>query len=89
MRIERNGELIVLSKRNLLTLLQKLEEPISARSIMIYDRGRVATVKAEPDEIHYQARTPGAMNEKIMSFIESFNRWRRVRQLYVKKEVTE
>lgn len=49
---------VVLSKRNLLALLSKLEMPGSACTIVkdgVY-------VSSEPDEEHYQGRTPGEMH---------------------------
>ncbi len=51
---------IVLSKRNLLTLLSKLEWPDSAKTITDGD----IYVRAESDEIHYKDRDPGPMHPR-------------------------
>lgn len=60
MRTERQGGRIrvVLSKRNLLVLLTKLDWDESARTII---NGDVA-VSAEPDEEHYKDHEPGEMH---------------------------
>ena len=55
MRIEHDGHLIVLSRRNLLTLLEKLDghPPNSACTIMAPPQYGVWAVKAEEDGEHY------------------------------------
>jgi hypothetical protein len=58
---------IILSKRNLLTLLHKLEMPGSACTI-IKPGGTV--VIAEPDEVHYADRAPGRMHPDTEEFIQ-------------------
>jgi len=54
---------VTLSRRNLMTLLTKLEHPESARTIYrdFPDIGCTLVLKAEPDDIHYRNRTPGPM----------------------------
>lgn len=46
-----------LTKRNLETLLEKLDDPNSARTLI--DPGNKIAVKAVPDSEHYVARPPG------------------------------
>ena len=62
MRINRvNGVVVrvVLSKRNLLALLSKLEWSESHRTIINDD----VAVSSEPDEMHYRGRVPGEMHQ--------------------------
>ena len=54
MRIREDGA-IVLSKRNLLSLLNKLGREDSARTLIGGSRAPGVTVVAEPDESHYEA----------------------------------
>lgn len=63
---------VTLSKRNLLALLHKVDDPASAK--IIYRRlenGQVLVVQAEPDEEHYGERTPGVMTFNIEEFISN------------------
>lgn len=55
MRVEKEGRLIVLSRRNLLTLLEKLDghPPNSACTIGAPPQYGHYEVKAEPDHVHY------------------------------------
>lgn len=59
--IESGGDLpmhiIELTERNLLTLLEKLTDPNSARTLM--DPDLKIMVKAVPDAEHYSNRAPG------------------------------
>lgn len=48
---------IELTERNLRTLLEKLTDPDSARTLV--DPDGVIFVKAVPDEEHYATRAPG------------------------------
>ncbi len=57
---------VVLSQRNLLTLLHKLTIPGSQRTIMKSNGTRIV---AETDEIHYGNRPPGPVNPDIEDFI--------------------
>lgn len=50
---------IELSERNLRGLLEKLDDPNSARTLV--DPDRKIFVKAVPDEEHYSDREPGVM----------------------------
>ena len=62
---------VALSKRNLLTLLVKLYQPESSRTLIKPD-GTV--IMAESDEVHYKGRKPGAMHpetERLMQKIET------------------
>ena len=56
---------ITLSRRNLKTLLLKLDEPDSFKSIFrdTAEGGRFY-IKAEDDEVHYEDRTPGIMHPR-------------------------
>jgi hypothetical protein len=56
---------IVLSRRNLLTLLHKLDMPHSARLIVREGFG----VRAENDAKHYTDRDPGLMHPETEKFI--------------------
>lgn len=75
MRRDANGT-IVLSKRNLLTLLSKVDDP-SSRKTLLAGRGGVngvgdqtLIVKCETDEVHYAQRRPaGPMSESTEAFI--------------------
>lgn len=57
--IEGNGSLPILelTRRNLQTLLDKLDDPLSARTLKDGD-GRIL-VRAVEDEAHYRDRPPG------------------------------
>lgn len=70
-RVDRNGNVFVtLSRRNLLTLLHKLDKPGSARELMLFSPIYGAlSVKAEEDAEHYADRTPGPMTEDTEAFI--------------------
>lgn len=50
---------VELSRRNLLSLLAKLDDPLSVRTLIDGDN-RLA-VRAVPDEEHYSDRPPGAI----------------------------
>ena len=70
--------MVTLSRRNLLTLLAKLEIPGSSRTIIKPDGTYVI---AEPDELHYQGRVPpGPMTpetEEIATVIDhALTDWR-------------
>ena len=67
--------IIRLSRRNLLALLAKLEDPTSTRTIVKY-HGYVshncnAVICAEPDDEHYRDRgcPPGPMDKKTEQMI--------------------
>ena len=53
---------VVLSERNLKTLLSKLTMPDSACTICTSLDGAVFYVSAEPDDQHYNGREPGPMH---------------------------
>lgn len=76
---------VVLSRRNLLTLLSKLDMPGSARTILNRDCYRdglpvhdvVLIVKADDDDAHYVGRAPaGPVHPFSEAFIVSFDRRR-------------
>lgn len=55
--------LVTLSRRNLLTLLAKVEDDDSAGTIYRHvDNYTTLIVTAEKDEDHYQGRTPGCIH---------------------------
>ena len=70
---------LVLSKRNLLTLLHKVDDPDSAN--IVYNRDTyvngvqnldvpiILAIRAEPDEIHYKDRPAGQMDPDAEEFI--------------------
>jgi hypothetical protein len=61
-RLNDQGVHITLSRRNLETLLSKIDRPESARTIgRQTDKGAV-WVTSEPDEYHYQGREPGIVH---------------------------
>lgn len=62
------SEIVVLSERNLWTLLHKLQMPGSARTL-IKPNGTI--VVAEPDEVHYDERPegPGPVHPATEQFI--------------------
>jgi len=55
---------ITLSRRNLLALLQKLDTMGDSACTIVRqcDNGWGVVVTAEPDEVHYADRLPGAMH---------------------------
>lgn len=53
-----------LSRRNLLALLTKLEDPRSLRTLMIYDKGLELQIVAEEDDVHYADRAPGRLSDR-------------------------
>jgi hypothetical protein len=61
MKYIRNGEyqtpVVELTRRNLQALMDKLDDPESARTLI--DRTGVIAVKAVEDHEHYIARAPG------------------------------
>lgn len=60
---------VTLSRRNLLALLSKVDDPDSARIITRQCDGAFLIVRAEPDSEHYQDRVPGRMFAKSEEFI--------------------
>lgn len=56
---------VILSKRNLLALLHKVDDPTSFKTIT--HRGLI--VRVEPDDVHYGGRTPGPMSKATEKFI--------------------
>lgn len=80
LEIARNQVLVVLSRRNLLSLIHKLDMPGSARTLVGADdvidgdpaAARVLVVRAEDDDEHYEARIaePGAMHPDTEEFVE-------------------
>jgi hypothetical protein len=67
---------VTLSRRNILTLLHKLDMPGSARTIVkeFPEQDYFLIVKAEDDDEHYQGRTPGFMHPDTEDFIEAAKR---------------
>ena len=57
-----NGARVTLSKRNLQTLLNKLEREDSHRTLFRITEAGNLVVVAEPDEKHYADRKPGAVH---------------------------
>jgi hypothetical protein len=63
---------VTLSRRNLLSLLHKLDWEGSARTIEKLQDGVVLTVVAEDDNEHYGDGDTGVMHEETERFIESY-----------------
>lgn len=61
LRLEGAEVTVTLSRRNLLALLAKLDEPHSLRTIIRDCGDLVLVVRAEDDPVHYAAREPGPM----------------------------
>lgn len=57
---------VKLSRRNILSLLHKLEMKGSACTIVKPDG---ITITVEPDEVHYQGRDPGPMHPETEQFL--------------------
>lgn len=69
-----------LSRRNVLSLLSKLEQPGSARTIVqrgayvygVLQEELILAVQVEPDELHYAGRVPpGEMSPETERFVAS------------------
>lgn len=59
-----------LSRRNLLSLLHKLDMEGSQRTLIQYDKqGRTLWVVAEDDDEHYAGRRPGEMHPETEAFV--------------------
>jgi len=69
---------LVLSRRNLLTLLYKLTQPDSHRTL-IKPGGRC--VMAEPDEIHYKDRKPGPMSSDTETHLAAVDPWQKASKI--------
>lgn len=61
MKVELNGHAVYieLTRRNLLALLDKLDDPLSVRTLGKDGDGCYALVKAVEDSEHYADRAPG------------------------------
>lgn len=75
--------LVTLSRRNLLALLAKLDQPNSTRTILggyVYVDGKLAdlvlALRAEPDEQHYANREPAG---RMLETTEAAIRWAQLR----------
>ena len=64
--------IIILSRRNLLALLHKLDKPGSSRTLIAPHRAFVITV--EEDAQHYANREAGPMTEDTEAFIKEHSR---------------
>jgi hypothetical protein len=63
---------VTLSRRNLLSLLHKLDWDGSARTIEKSEDGVILTVVAEDDTEHYGEHAAGVMHDETERFIESY-----------------
>jgi len=73
MRIDPDGT-IVLSRRNVLALLHKLDFPGSQRTIVKVVKHpdgvqKILSLKAEDDDVHYRDEAPGEMHPATEKFI--------------------
>lgn len=64
MKVVQDGSTIriILSRRNVLSLLSKLEMPNSARTLVKDSNGHSLIVEVEDDNIHYTDSLPGPMH---------------------------
>jgi len=61
---------LTLSRRNLVSLLHKLEMPVSARTIVKdSDDGEAVFIQVKPDEEVYVDRPPGRMHPETEAFM--------------------
>ncbi len=68
MRLE--PDTLILSKRNLLSLLHKLEMEGSEKTLGVWDGTKWFYVKSESDEEHYKDRIPaGVMHPETEQFL--------------------
>lgn len=70
-KFHNNAVEVVLSKRNLLTLLAKLERPESKKTLCRITKQGFLFVRAEADETHYKNRKPGEMHPKEEAFLKA------------------
>jgi hypothetical protein len=63
------GVRLTLSRRNLLTLLAKLDEPMSARTLYKREDAGWVEVRAEENDAHYGDRTPGVVSARTEATI--------------------
>lgn len=64
-----------LSRRNILSLLHKLDKVGSSRTLVKYDpNGTCLMVRAEEDDAHYGAVQPGEMTPDTEAFIDEHRR---------------
>lgn len=68
---------IKLSRRNLLSLLHKLEMKGSARTLIKPAGEADVVIVAEHDEVHYD-RKPGPMHPETEQFVAAYEAWRRL-----------
>lgn len=70
--VSSNGAIVdvILSRRNLLSLLHKLDMPGSARTLFRDVDGLRLVVRAETDEEHYAEREPGAVHPETEKFVK-------------------
>jgi hypothetical protein len=64
---------VTLSKRNLLALLEKVDDPTSVKQIsrLVPEAGIMLHVEAEPDDVHYGGRPAGGMRDSTEEFIRA------------------
>jgi len=61
--------ILELTRRNLLTLLAKLEDPTSKQTVI--DEDRMIAVRAVPDDAHYTTRQPGEVQRSHANKFEN------------------
>lgn len=80
MRVSLVGDhvIVVVSERNLLTLLAKLKDPESARTLQRpMEGGILLTIHAESDDKHYASHKPGAIHPRSMPDFEELRNQQR------------
>ena len=68
--INNESVIITLSKRNLLALLDMVDDPYAQKTIYKHIDQFEVCVIVEPDDIHYGDNKPGEMSPKTEKFIK-------------------
>lgn len=73
MRIDGSVVTVALSRRNLLVLLAKLDDPLSLRTLIKREDDGLLTVTAEEDQVHYNRPEggPGPMHPRTELALET------------------
>ncbi len=76
LKVDDHGLIITLSRRNLLALLTKLDDPSSLKTLYKPFDDYFIVIKAEDDDVHYINRTPGEMSPRTEHDIAATNDYR-------------
>ena len=69
-RMSSDPPVLKISRRNLLSLLHKLDMEGSHRTILKPYKNSYITIQAEEDDAHYNGRMPGIMHPETEQFIQ-------------------